>query len=70
MPTKNLILIDESAAEQVPRLRAQGLPIRTIAEMLGISDGTVRKYQNYEFKYNFTPRQIEIAQAALEKRGK
>lgn len=70
MATNNLILIDESAAEQIPKLRAQGLPIRTIAEMLGVSDGTVRKYQNYQATYKFTPRQIEIARAALEKRGK
>jgi DNA-binding NarL/FixJ family response regulator len=70
MPTNNLILIDETVAQQIPELRAQGLTIRKIAEVLGVSDGTVRKYQNYTFKYKFTARQIEIARAALEKSSK
>lgn len=77
MTKKNVTPIDEDILEQIPVLRAQGLPFRKIASQLGIGESTVRKHQDFKLQnkkplseYSFSARQLEIAIKAAEKNAR
>jgi DNA invertase Pin-like site-specific DNA recombinase len=73
MDSRNKTKINEDIVEQIPFLRAQGLPFRKIAAQLDIGETTVRKYQHFKSQnkyplshYKFTARQVQIAILAAE----
>lgn len=65
------IPVDEMTIRQIRGFLKLGVPMREIGRRLGVAESTVRNYKNYDPRdpkfYRFTPRQLEIARAAVEK---